>query len=90
MSINDLLEFVNPPKLCVALWLREHVLALRKFDGHRDLDTDESGSGESSWLPSICAGRASQRRQELRGSVLQKDSGGGKGGGRWFAGAHAL
>ena len=46
MSFNDLLEFVNPPKLCVALWLREHVLALRKFDGHRDLDMDESGSGE--------------------------------------------
>ena len=44
MSLNDLLEFVNPPKLCVALWLREHVLALRKFDGHRDLDMDESGS----------------------------------------------
>jgi hypothetical protein len=46
MPSHDLLEFVNPPKLCVALWLREHVLALRNFEGHRDInDMDESGSG---------------------------------------------
>lgn len=38
MSYQDLLEFVNPPKLCLALWLREHVLALRNFDRHCHMD----------------------------------------------------
>jgi hypothetical protein len=42
MTTHDLLEFVNPPKLCFALWLREHVLALRNFDVPRDID--DSGS----------------------------------------------
>ena len=38
MSTNDdLLEFVNPAKLCVAVWIRDHVMALRNYDDPSDL-----------------------------------------------------
>jgi hypothetical protein len=46
MSSNEMLEFVNPAKLCLALWFREFTLVLRNYNP-RSHDMDDS---EAEWL----------------------------------------
>ena len=48
MASSDMLEFMSPAKLCLALWIREYVIVLRNYNPrHESQEMDDS---EVEWL----------------------------------------